>query len=80
MLAEDEFFVGVFPLIGATANCSSYQNPRRGLGPFNTGTGAFKALVNKICICSCFIISFLLYRNESVKIDNYIDNMPSLGL
>jgi hypothetical protein len=40
---------GFFPLIGAIANCSSYQNPRRGenltasgnlMGLFNTETGA----------------------------------------
>jgi len=50
-LAVEMNMSGIFPLIGATANCSSYQNPRRkknlsNLGKlivlilFKTGTGA----------------------------------------
>jgi hypothetical protein len=67
LLAFLENFGG-FPLIGAIANCSSYQNPRRGenltasgnlMGLFNTGTGAKFALADKICWSSCFIYIFL---------------------
>jgi len=58
--------LGLFPLIGASANCSSYQNPRRqknltilgiiiGLGSFKTDTGAVIAQVLVICNCTCFI-------------------------
>jgi hypothetical protein len=54
-------FPGIFPLIGAIANCSSYQNPRRGdcgnlMGLFKTGTAAIKAVVNKVYKFSCFIV------------------------
>jgi hypothetical protein len=54
-------FPGIFPLIGAIANCSSYQNPRRKdcgnlIGLFKTGTAAEKADVDKICKLSCFML------------------------
>jgi len=65
-LAVEMNMSGIFPLIGATANCSSYQNPRRkknlsNLGKFivlilfKTGTGALLALVKRVCCFACFI-------------------------
>jgi hypothetical protein len=64
LLAFLENFGG-FPLIGAIANCSSYQNPRRGdnltasgnlMGLFNTRTGAKFARIKIVCNCPWFII------------------------
>jgi len=65
-LASIKTISGLFPLIGASANCSSYQNPRRHLaesgnliGLFKTGTGAKKALAVKVKVVTCFIDKIL---------------------
>ena len=53
---------GIFPLIGAIANCSSYQNPRRGdfdslMGLCKTRAAAKFAVVFKVCLFPCFMLS-----------------------
>jgi hypothetical protein len=52
---------GIFPLIGAIANCSSYQNPRRGdcgslMGLCKTRDAAKFAVMKVVCVFPCFIL------------------------
>jgi hypothetical protein len=63
----DKLLSGIFPLIGAIANCSSYQNPRRVKcdslkGLCTTRVAAKFADINNVYIFPCFMLSTNLYN------------------